>query len=66
VAHESLWSDDADKLAHRIELRLEQYRIHASSFLERSVERSHAEEHVKRLEAWLESLRRWKASSTTA
>ena len=55
---EGLWSDDVGKLINRIEIRLEQYSLHAEGLEVGSRERVRAEALVRRLEDRLLGLRR--------
>jgi hypothetical protein len=56
---EGLWSDDVDRLINRIEIRLEQYKLHAASLDAKSRDRAGAEALVRRLEDRLLGLRRF-------
>ena len=51
---DSLWADDVDRLIARLEIRLEQYRIHAENLAGR--EREGADALVNRIERRLEGL----------
>ena len=59
IKDDGLWADDAIRLAARIEIRLEQYKLHADSLEPGSRDREHAEGVVRRLEDRLTGLRRW-------
>ena len=54
---EGLWSDDVDRLINRIEIRLEQYKLHADSLELGSRDRERADALVTRLEYRLLGLR---------
>ena len=54
---DGLWTDEASRLAARIELRLEQHKLHADSLGLGSRDREKAEALVKRLEDRLLGLR---------
>ena len=54
---EGLWSDDVDRLINRIEIRLEQYKLHADSLELGSRDREGADALVTRLEYRLVGLR---------
>jgi hypothetical protein len=60
-ASEGMWAgNDVDRLINRIELRLEQYRLHAQLLEARSEDRQGADALVRRLEERLTGLRKWR------
>lgn len=60
-ASEGMWAgNDADRLINRIELRLEQYRLHAQRLEARSRDRQGIDALVQRLEQRLTGLRKWR------
>jgi hypothetical protein len=58
-AEGDLWSDEFDQLIARIELRLEQYQLHAKALAPDSREREGVDALVKRMEERLVGLRLW-------
>ena len=63
---DGMWSDDPDRLIERLELRLEQYRIHAQALRRGSRDHEGANMVVRRLESRLVGLRAWKEKGTPA
>ena len=62
AAANGMWKDvDVERLIDRLELRLEQYRLHAESLSLLSRDREGADALVKRIEARLLGLRNWRS-----
>jgi hypothetical protein len=55
-----MWTGDVDRLIERLELRLEQYRLHADALVRGSRDHEGALALVKRVEARLEGLLEWR------
>jgi hypothetical protein len=56
-----LWSEDIGRVITRLEIRLEQYRIHADELQREARDREGVDALVKRLEERLAGLRAYKA-----
>jgi hypothetical protein len=56
---DGMWSDDVDRLIERLEIRLEQYRLHADALLRGSGDHQGALALIGRLEARLDGLYEW-------
>ena len=60
---DGMWSDDVDRLIERLEIRLEQYRLHADALLRGSRDHEGALALIGRLEARLDGLYEWRKQS---
>jgi hypothetical protein len=57
---DGMWTDEVDRLIERLELRLEQYRLHADALLRGSRDHEGALALIGRIEGRLDGLYEWR------